>query len=72
MGDPGRALGAITWNLITWYYGIPSSSSHALIGGFTGAAVAKAGFGALLPSGLLKILAFIVLAPVLGLVWASP
>jgi PiT family inorganic phosphate transporter len=63
----GALFGAIIWNLITWYYGIPSSSSHALIGGFTGAAVAKAGFGALLPSGLLKILAFIVLAPVLGL-----
>jgi PiT family inorganic phosphate transporter len=63
----GGLCGAITWNLLTWYYGIPSSSSHALIGGFTGAAVAKAGFGALLPSGLLKILAFIVLAPVLGL-----
>ena len=63
----GGLCGAIVWNLITWYYGIPSSSSHALIGGFAGAAVAKAGFGALLPSGLLKILAFIVLAPVLGL-----
>jgi len=60
-------LGAITWNLITWYFGIPSSSSHALIGGYAGAAVAKAGFAALLLSGLVKILAFIVLAPVLGL-----
>src|SRR5262247_2283090 len=64
----GGLLGAIAWNLITWYFGIPSSSSHALIGGFAGAAVAKAGFGALLPSGLLKIAAFIVLAPVMGLV----
>src|SRR4029434_6466141 len=63
----GGLIGPITWNLITWYFGIPSSSSHALIGGFAGAAVAKAGFGALLPSGLLKILVFIVLAPVLGL-----
>ncbi|MGH7374276.1 MAG: inorganic phosphate transporter, partial [Candidatus Rokuibacteriota bacterium] len=63
----GGLGGAIVWNLITWYYGIPSSSSHALIGGFAGAAVAKAGFGALLASGLLKILIFIVLAPVLGL-----
>ena len=63
----GGLLGAITWNLVTWYYGIPSSSSHALIGGFVGAAVAKAGFGALLLPGLLKILRFIVLAPVLGL-----
>jgi len=63
----GGLVGAITWNLITWYYGIPSSSSHALIGGFAGAAVAKAGFGALLLPGLAKILVFIVLAPVLGL-----
>jgi inorganic phosphate transporter, PiT family len=63
----GGLLGAITWNLITWYYGIPSSSSHALIGGYAGAAVAKAGFGALILPGLLKVLLFIVLAPVLGL-----
>src|SRR5260370_1944816 len=63
----GGLTGAITWNLVTWYYGIPSSSSHALIGGYAGAAVAKAGFGALVPSGLFKILVFIVLAPVLGL-----
>ena len=63
----GALTGAIVWNLITWYYGIPSSSSHALIGGFAGAAVAKAGFGALIPSGLLKITLFIVLAPVIGL-----
>ncbi len=63
----GALTGAIAWNLITWYYGIPSSSSHALIGGFAGAAVAKAGFGALIPSGLLKITLFIVLAPVIGL-----
>jgi len=60
--------GAILWDLITWYYGIPTSSSHALIGGFAGAAVVKAGFGVLIPSGLAKITAFIVLAPVLGLV----
>src|SRR5262249_33731889 len=59
----GGLLGAIVWNLITWYYAIPSSSSHALIGGYAGAAVAKAGFGALLLSGLFKILVFIVLAP---------
>jgi len=63
----GALIGAIAWNLITWYYGIPSSSSHALIGGFAGAAVAKAGFAALVPSGLLKIALFIVLAPVMGL-----
>jgi PiT family inorganic phosphate transporter len=64
----GGLTGAITWNLITWYYGIPSSSSHALIGGFAGAAVAKAGFGALVAPGLVKIAVFIVLAPVMGLV----
>ncbi len=64
----GGLTGAILWNLITWYYGIPSSSSHALIGGFAGAAVAKAGFGALVASGLVKIAVFIVLAPVLGLI----
>jgi PiT family inorganic phosphate transporter len=63
----GGLVGAIAWNVITWYYGIPSSSSHALIGGFAGAAVAKAGFRALVPAGLLKITAFIVLAPVIGL-----
>jgi inorganic phosphate transporter, PiT family len=63
----GGLVGAIGWNLITWYFGIPTSSSHALIGGFAGAAVAKAGFAALLLSGLVKILVFIVLAPVLGL-----
>jgi len=63
----GGLTGAIAWNLITWYYGIPSSSSHALIGGFAGAAVAKAGWGSLAASGLLKITAFIVLAPVLGM-----
>jgi PiT family inorganic phosphate transporter len=59
-------IGAIGWNLITWYFAIPSSSSHALIGGYAGAAVAKAGFAALLLPGLIKILVFIVLAPVLG------
>src|SRR2546422_1359924 len=64
----GALTGAIAWNLITWYFGIPSSSSHALIGGFAGAAVAKAGWGALIPSGLLKITVFIVLAPVIGMI----
>jgi PiT family inorganic phosphate transporter len=63
----GGLLGAIGWNLITWYFGIPTSSSHALIGGYVGAAVAKAGPGALLLPGLAKILVFIVLAPILGL-----
>jgi len=59
-------LGAIFWNLFTWYYGLPVSSSHALIGGYAGAAVAKAGFGAILLAGWVKTLAFIVLAPVIG------
>jgi PiT family inorganic phosphate transporter len=59
--------GAILWNLITWYFGLPTSSSHALIGGIAGAAVVKAGFGSLIPSGLGKILTFIVLSPLLGM-----
>jgi PiT family inorganic phosphate transporter len=61
-------IGAIAWNLITWYYGIPVSSSHALIGGYAGAAVAKAGLGAIIVSGWTKTLAFIVLAPLIGMV----
>jgi len=60
-------IGAIAWNLITWYYGIPSSSSHALIGGFTGAAIAGAGVGSLIPSGLYKITLFIFISPLMGL-----
>src|SRR3970040_858610 len=60
-------VGAIAWDLITWHYGIPTSSSHALIGGFAGAAVVKAGFSSLIPSGLGEILVFIVLATLLGL-----
>ncbi len=59
-------VGAIAWNLITWYYGLPVSSSHALIGGYGGAAVAKAGFAAILFSGWIKTLQFIVLAPLIG------
>jgi len=61
-------LGAIAWNLITWYYGIPVSSSHALIGGYAGAAVAKAGWAAVIVSGWTKTLIFIVLAPLIGMV----
>jgi PiT family inorganic phosphate transporter len=64
----GGLLGAIIWNLITWLYGLPSSSSHALLGGYAGSAVAKAGFGAVIASGWTKTLAFIVLSPVIGLV----
>jgi PiT family inorganic phosphate transporter len=64
----GGLVGAIVWNLITWYYGLPTSSSHALFGGYAGAAVAKAGFGALIASGWTKTLIFIVVAPMIGLV----
>ena len=64
----GALIGAIIWNIITWYYGIPSSSSHALVGGLVGAAVAKAGFGGLISAGVLKIIAFIFVAPFLGFV----
>jgi PiT family inorganic phosphate transporter len=60
-------IGAIGWNLITWYYGLPTSSSHALFGGYAGAAVAKAGFGAVIASGWIKTIVFIVVAPMIGL-----
>ena len=63
-------IGAIVWNLITWYFGLPVSSSHALMGGYAGAAVAKAGFGAIIASGWAMPLLFIVLAPLIGLVLA--
>ncbi len=63
-------IGAIVWDLITWYYGLPTSSSHALIGGYAGAAVARAGFSAIIASGWTKTLIFIVLAPIIGLVLA--
>ncbi len=63
----GALVGAIAWNVITWWYGIPSSSSHALVGGLVGAAVAKAGTWALIPAGILKIVVFIVLSPLLGM-----
>ena len=59
-------IGAIAWDLITWYFGLPTSSSHALIGGYAGAAVARAGFSAIIPSGWIKTLIFIVLSPILG------
>ncbi|MBI1956460.1 MAG: inorganic phosphate transporter [Acidobacteria bacterium] len=61
-------LGAIFWNLLTWYRGLPVSSSHALIGGYAGAAVAKGGWGVILASGWIKTLAFIILSPTIGLV----
>jgi len=62
----GALVGAIAWNIITWYYGIPSSSSHALVGGLVGAAIAKAGVDSLITAGVLKIVAFIFVAPFLG------
>jgi PiT family inorganic phosphate transporter len=61
-------MGAIIWDLITWYYGLPTSSSHALIGGYAGAAIARAGFDAIIPSGWTKTLIFIVLSPLIGLI----
>jgi inorganic phosphate transporter, PiT family len=64
-------IGAISWNIITWYYGIPSSSSHALIGGLVGAGVAKAGTWALIPAGILKTVAFIFISPFMGFVVGS-
>jgi len=67
----GALVGAITWNVITWYYGIPSSSSHALIGGIVGAVIAKAGTSALLPAGILKTVAFILVSPLLGFTLGS-
>ncbi len=67
----GALTGAITWNLLTWYYGIPSSSSHALIGGIVGAVIAKAGASALISGGILKTVAFIFVSPVLGFLLGS-
>ncbi|MDO8716787.1 MAG: inorganic phosphate transporter [Dehalococcoidales bacterium] len=61
-------IGAISWNMITWYFGLPSSSSHALIGGYAGAAIARGGLGVIIAGGWSKTLIFIVLAPVIGLV----
>jgi PiT family inorganic phosphate transporter len=67
----GALVGAITWNAITWYYGIPSSSSHALIGGIAGATIAKSGVGALVVGGILKTVAFIFISPLLGYLLGS-
>ena len=67
----GALVGAISWNFITWLYGIPSSSSHALIGGLIGAALPKAGLSALVWTGILKTIAFIFLSPLLGFILGS-
>ncbi|SFU89109.1 inorganic phosphate transporter, PiT family [Polaromonas sp. YR568] len=67
----GALTGAITWNILTWFYGIPSSSSHALIGGIVGAVIAKAGASALIASGVFKVVAFIFVSPLLGFLLGS-
>ena len=67
----GALMGAIAWNIVTWVYGIPSSSSHALIGGIVGAVMAKSGAGALVAGGILKTVAFIFISPLLGFVLGS-
>jgi PiT family inorganic phosphate transporter len=67
----GALVGAIAWNLVTWWYGIPSSSSHALIGGMIGATIAQGGTAALIGSGILKVAAFVVVSPALGFVLGS-
>jgi inorganic phosphate transporter, PiT family len=67
----GALTGAIAWNVLTWYYGIPSSSSHALIGGLIGAAVAKGGTASLIASGVTKVVLFILVSPLLGFLLGS-
>ncbi|MCU0456870.1 MAG: inorganic phosphate transporter [Bacteroidales bacterium] len=63
-------VAAITWNLLTWWWGLPSSSSHTLVGGLIGAAIVSSGFGSVMASGVIKIVAFIFIAPVLGFMFA--
>ncbi|WP_424245613.1 PiT family inorganic phosphate transporter [Elusimicrobium posterum] len=67
----GALMGACLWNLITWYLGLPTSSSHALIGGLIGSALVKAGPGSLVGAGIFKTVAFIVVSPVLGLLLST-
>ncbi len=67
----GALAGAITWNIVTWYYGIPSSSSHALIGGIVGAVMAKSGASALVALGIMRTVAFIFVSPLLGFLLGS-
>jgi PiT family inorganic phosphate transporter len=66
----GALIAAITWNLITWWWGFPSSSSHTLVGGLVGAAVASSGFGSVNSAGVIKIVSFIFIAPILGFVFS--
>jgi len=61
-------IGAISWNMITWYFGLPSSSSHALIGGYAGAAIAKSGMSVIIAAGWTKTLSFIIIAPLIGII----
>ena len=61
-------VGAIVWDILTWWWGLPTSSSHALIGAYAGAAIARAGFGVIIPHGWTKTLIFIVIAPILGMI----
>jgi PiT family inorganic phosphate transporter len=67
----GALVGAIFWNVVTWWYGIPSSSSHALIGGIVGAVIAKAGSSKLIGAGVLKVVAFIFVSPLMGFLLGS-
>ena len=67
----GALIGATAWNIVTWYYGIPSSSSHALIGGIVGAVMAKSGAGALIAAGIWKTVLFIFVSPLLGFLLGS-
>jgi PiT family inorganic phosphate transporter len=67
----GALVGAIVWNVVTWWYGIPSSSSHALIGGIVGATIAKSGAGSLIGAGIGKTVLFILLSPLLGFLFGS-
>ena len=67
----GALVGAVTWNIITWYYGIPSSSSHALIGGIVGAVIAKSGTGSLISAGIMRTVTFIFVSPLLGFILGS-
>ena len=67
----GALMGAIVWNVLTWWYGIPSSSSHALIGGIVGAVIAKSGASSLIAAGVLKTVLFIFLSPLLGFLLGS-
>ena len=66
----GALLGAISWNIFTWYFGIPTSSSHALIGGYAGAAISRSGFGSIIVGGWTNTLVFIAVAPIMGMVMA--